>query len=348
LGILVFGSAHAANGSPFWQVYLLSPVLMWAALRFYQRGAVTAIFIVSVIAIGGTAAGLGPFIAGPLHVRLQELQMFLAVTTLTFLVLGVVSAERKAAESELLHAKEEAEAASLAKSRFLAVTSHELRTPLTGIVGYADLLETGVAGPMTEPQREKIGRIKAAAWHLVSIIEDILSFSRAEAGREKVAPEAVDAVVLARGVVALIEPSATAKGLVITLQTTHDRTPIYTDARKVSQILVNVLGNAVKFTEQGSVELSIARDDSWVVFKIRDEGPGIPHEQLGRIFEPFTQVDQSATRTQGGSGLGLSVARAFAELLRGSITVQSTVGVGSTFTVRLPANYAARPASRRA
>ena len=346
MSFLVFGSSYSALRPPFWQAYLLSPLLMWSAIRFYQIGAVTSIAIVSAIAIWGTVLGLGPFTSGPLHMRLEDLQMFMAITTLTFLSLGVLAAERKAAETQLIEAKEAAEAASQAKSRFLAVTSHELRTPLTGIVGYADLLEAGLGGELNDRQQENVLRIKSAAWHLVGIIEDILSFSRAEAGREKVEPEAVDAVVIARAAIALVEPAAEAKGLTLGMQTTHERIPMYTDSRKLSQILVNVLGNAVKFTEQGSVELTMTRDDKWIEFQVRDEGPGIPENELGRIFEAFTQVDQSATRKQGGSGLGLSVALAFSELLGGGITVESVLGAGSTFIVRLPANYDIQPPKR--
>jgi signal transduction histidine kinase len=333
---LVFLGRPGGVAAAFWQAYLLSPMLLWAAIRFPQRGNVTAIFLVSVIAVYGTAIGSGPFRTADLSDRLQDLQIFMAVTTVTFLMLGAVAAQQRASEAALKVAKEEAETASRVKSQFLAVVSHELRTPLTGIIGYADLLEQQITGPLSEPQRSQVGRIKAAAWHLVGVIDSILTFSSAERGRQEVKPAAVDAVGLARDAMALIEPQARAKGLIPSVIAPAEPVNIFTDAGKVNQILVNLLGNAVKFSDSGHVELEVAQENDFVIFSVRDQGAGIAPENRERIFEPFTQLDQSMTRAQGGAGLGLSVARTLVHLLGGSITLHSTAGSGSTFDVRLP------------
>lgn len=333
---IIFTARSGGSGAAFWHAYLLAPLLIWAALRFHQLGAVISMLLVASIAIWGTTKGLGPFTAEVLHVRLEYLQAFMAVTTLTFLVLGVLAAERAAAEAALRLAKEKAEAASQAKSRFLAVTSHELRTPLTGIVGYADLLSGDVAGPLNETQRGHVERINATAWHLASIIESILSFTRADAGREELDIRDGDAVVLAREAIAVVAPLATDKGLQIVLEAPDHAVDLRTDPAKVSQILLNLLGNAVKFTDAGRIELRVSSEGGWVAFAVSDNGPGISSEFVDHIFEPFTQVDQTATRIKGGVGLGLSVARSFAQMLGGTLTLTSTVGAGSTFTLRLP------------
>jgi signal transduction histidine kinase len=333
---IIFTARSGGSGAAFWHAYLLAPLLMWAALRFHQIGAVASMLLVSSIALWGTTKGLGPFTAEALHVRLEYLQAFMAVTTLTFLVLGVLAAERAAAENALRLAKEEAEAASQAKSRFLAVTSHELRTPLTGIVGYADLLSGDIGGPLNETQRGHVERINAMAWHLASIIESILSFTRADSGREEINVRDSDAVALARDAIAVVQPTARDKGLQIVLQAPDHPVDVRTDPAKVSQILLNLLGNAVKFTDTGRIELRVGSDDVWVTLVVSDNGPGISSEYVDHIFEPFTQIDQTATRIKGGVGLGLSVARTFAQMLGGTLSVTSTVGAGSTFTLRLP------------
>jgi signal transduction histidine kinase len=255
----------------------------------------------------------------------------------TFLVLGAVAAERLAAERELRVAKDAAEAASRAKSRFLAVVSHELRTPLNGILGYADLLLGDVAGSLGERQHGYVSRIKAAGWHLVSIIDGILTFSRGDAGQHELRLETVNAAALVNEAVSLIAPHVAAKGLEVQLTVSDPAVRMHTDPGKVRQILVNLLGNAVKFTDTGSIELDFECDDGWFTFRVRDHGPGIPADQLERIFEPFTQLGSNDAQLPAGTGLGLPVSRMLAELLGGSVAVTSGVGQGSTFTVRLPA-----------
>lgn len=229
-----------------------------------------------------------------------------------------------------------AQGASEAKSQFLAVMSHELRTPLSAIIGFTDLLAQGVWGPLTERQQEQVGRIRGGAWHLVSIIDQILTFSRAEAGREQVEVHPTDLGALVVEAVSLVEPEALAKGLRLEMDVAAPGRVVKTDAGKVRQIVLNLLGNAIKFTDAGSVRVGLGVQEGFVVLEIVDTGPGIPPEDHERMFEPFTQLDQSSTRTKGGAGLGLPVSRKLARLLGGDIVVQSAPGGGSGFRLLLP------------
>ncbi len=244
--------------------------------------------------------------------------------------------ERVAREAQLRTAMEEAQAGNKAKSEFIATMSHELRTPLSAIIGYADLVGNEVLGPLLERQKDSMDRLKAGAWHLLGIIEQILSFSRADAGKEEVHLERLSSLDLAREALSLVEPQAAEKGLSVRLAIAEPPAEIESDRGKLRQILVNLLGNAVKFTDRGEVELRLAGDGGSVSFQVRDTGPGIPPDHLERIFEPFTQVDQSVTRAKGGTGLGLAVSRRMAKLLGGDLEVESTPGVGSVFTLRIP------------
>jgi PAS domain S-box-containing protein len=231
-----------------------------------------------------------------------------------------------------------AERASDAKSQFLATMSHELRTPLTGVIGYADLLESEVLGPVSPRQNEALARIRASSWHLVSIIDEILTLSRAEAGRVEKRVEEVDMAGIACEIVRMLEPEAARAGLGLYLRNGGDEPAIvWTDAGKVRQILLNLVGNAVRYTRLGMVTLEVDRSIAErIAVHVRDTGPGIAIEDQERIFESFTQLDSSLTRAAGGTGLGLAISRRLAQLLGGDIELRSTPGEGSTFTLSLP------------
>jgi signal transduction histidine kinase len=236
--------------------------------------------------------------------------------------------------------------ANRAKSRFLANVSHELRTPLNAIVGYNSLAIDGIYGTLPAPLHGAHERIRAAAEHLLALVNDVLDLSKIEVGRMEIDLETADLGALLDSVVTVIEPIAAAKGLAVDVILGRDLPRITTDGRHVRQILLNLASNAIKFTERGSVTLIARRSDDGigVLITVEDTGIGIAPEDLTRIFEEFEQVRPSGRgdSLERGTGLGLAIARKLARLLGGEIDVSSRVGAGSRFTLRLPLNAPAQ------
>jgi signal transduction histidine kinase len=222
------------------------------------------------------------------------------------------------------------------KANFLATMSHELRTPLTAIIGYDELLAEGITGQVNDAQREQLDRIKVNARQLLALIEEILLYTRVEAGRESVHLEEVQPKELVDDAITTVAPIAQKKHLSLAAETIAPTLTLTTDSHKLRQMLINLIENAVKFTEQGRVTVRAFARGTDVVFEVQDTGIGIAPEHLEHVFEEFWQVEQTKTRTVGGSGLGLSTTRRLAKLLGGEVTVESQLQVGSTFRLVLP------------
>jgi len=261
------------------------------------------------------------------------------------------AAERERQLERERAARSEAEASSQAKSEFLAMMSHELRTPLNAVIGYAELLDLGVAGALTNEQRHQLSRIRTSGRHLLGLVNEVLDLAKIEAGRLSVSIGVARTGEAADAALSLVQTHADEKGIRFAANCLGDGDAFYVgDEDRVRQILINLLSNAVKFTERGGqvalecgttndpdVEARLPECPKWVYFQVRDTGIGIPPEHLPVIFDPFVQVETGHTRSTDGSGLGLTISRRLARLMGGDLSVRSAVGAGSVFTLWLPA-----------
>ncbi|HEU4558548.1 MAG TPA: HAMP domain-containing sensor histidine kinase [Longimicrobium sp.] len=234
-------------------------------------------------------------------------------------------------------ARAEADAANRAKADFLAVMSHELRTPLNAIGGYAELLEMGIRGPVTDAQRKDLGRIQLSQKHLLGLVNEVLSYAKLETGTVQYDLQNVPVREPMLSAEALVVPQARAKGLELVVSACEPELAVRADEEKLRQILVNLLTNAVKFTPPaGRISMGCQPDHTVCRFQVTDTGIGIPADELESVFQPFVQVRSDLTRTQEGTGLGLAISRELARGMGGDLTAESTPGVGSTFELVLP------------
>ena len=246
-----------------------------------------------------------------------------------------ITEEREAAES-LRQAMEQAQAADRIKSAFLATMSHELRTPLNSIIGFTGIMLQGLAGPLNEEQQKQMTMVQNSSRHLLSLINDVLDISKIEAGQLDLAPASFALKPCIEKVIKMVAPLAAHKGLELRMEIGDDVGDMVTDQRRFEQILLNLVNNAVKFTEQGQITVACCLEKNQYRVSVVDTGIGMQAEELVRIFQPFHQIDAGLARKHEGTGLGLSICKKLLDLMGGSIEVLSQQGAGSEFIVRLP------------
>jgi PAS domain S-box-containing protein len=258
--------------------------------------------------------------------------------------------ERRQLLLDLRDARDAALAADRTKSAFLATMSHELRTPLNSIIGFTGIMLQGFAGPLTDEQRKQLGMVRDSSRHLLALINDVLDISKIEAGELRVAAKTFDLAASIGKVSAMVRPMADRKGLALDVRVNEDVRTMNGDSRRVEQILLNLLGNAVKFTDRGGISLAVslvpARGAAQqgtgvpaVRLQVADTGIGIPADSIDMVFKPFQQVDSTLSRPHEGTGLGLAICQRLTALMSGTIEATSVLNQGSVFTVTLPLNH---------
>jgi ABC-type amino acid transport substrate-binding protein/nitrogen-specific signal transduction histidine kinase len=243
---------------------------------------------------------------------------------------------RRKIEGELMEAKEAAESANRVKSAFLASMSHELRTPLNSIIGFTGIILNELAGPLNLEQKKQLKMVKGSSHHLLNLINDVLDISKIEAGEVEASFKEFSIRQLIAQVAESLRPLAEQKGLSLSAQIAPEVDRIASDERRIRQILINLVNNAIKFTEKGEVKIFCRKQDAHVAVQVTDTGIGIRDEDMGKLFKPFQQLDTGTSRRYEGTGLGLSVCKRILDMLGGAIRLESQFGKGSTFTVTLP------------
>lgn len=246
------------------------------------------------------------------------------------------TAELTQANTELAVARDQAQAADRLKSAFLATMSHELRTPLNSIIGFTGILLQELPGPLTTEQRTQLEMVRGSARHLLALINDVLDISKIEAGQMEVVRESFDLRASLAKVAGIMRPLAEKKGLAVRLDCAPEIGLVEGDPRRVEQVLMNLMNNAVKFTEQGAVTVTAGVREGWVRIAVADTGIGIKPQDLSTLFRPFRQIDTGLSRQHEGTGLGLAICTRLVDLMGGDITVESAWERGSVFTFALP------------
>jgi signal transduction histidine kinase len=359
-GLLYAGTVFAVVagggiGAPFWVLLTLVPVLA-AIIAGRASGLVwlglSIAFVGALYLLQRGGLELHNYGDPTSDVALTAAAMLAIVTVLTSFTLLSETTKREAIEKiaetsgrlalavadeqRARAAEAEAKAASAAKSGFLTTMSHELRTPLNIILGYAELVIDKLGERGDPEDRADVEKIHNAGRHLLGLISDVLDLSRIEAERIELRDESFDLVALVRELEAMFRPLALRSNSTLMIRVPDGLAPVCLDPLRVRQVLSNLLGNAVKFTRDGQVSLVVDEAPGWIEITVQDTGIGIPADKLEQIFEPFMQVDSAFTRRYEGTGLGLAISRRLCALMGGTLTVRSSLGVGSTFTLRLP------------
>lgn len=244
--------------------------------------------------------------------------------------------DRKNVEDALKKAKEKAESADYLKSAFLATMSHELRTPLNSIIGFTGIVLKGLAGALNAEQTKQLNMVKGSGQHLLALINDVLDISKIEAGELVVTYKPFDFNKSLNKVLAILQPLAEKKGLLLYSYISPLVNIVISDERRVEQIFLNIINNAIKFTEKGFIDINCEKQDNSILIKISDTGIGIAKENMDKLFKPFSQIDSGLTRNHEGTGLGLSICKKLLDKLGGSIRIESAIDSGSIFTILLP------------
>ncbi|USQ94712.1 MASE1 domain-containing protein [Caulobacter sp. RL271] len=338
--------AHPASGAP---PFLIFPIALATAYRLGARGAAMASVIVAVVTLPIAMSGASPrfnAILGPVA-QARTIQVFITVLFYTSLAAGLALAQQDRLKRLLLRreqltraARSRALAATEAKTEFLATMSHEIRTPLNSVLGFAQLLATRQDLP--PDVRRQVNLIDSAGAALLTVVNDILDFSRVETGQIELLPQPTSAAALLRDTVAIMAPEARAKGLSLDVEIIDPVDALHDlDADRLRQVLINLLNNAVKFTEEGRIDARLIVEPGDVEdrlrFEIIDTGVGIDLDKQSLLFQRFSQADSSVSRLHGGAGLGLAICRALVEVMGGRIGADSVPGRGSCFWVELSA-----------